>query len=117
MSETVDANNPDIKIGRSSIAQLGTWTLLGEGTILEVHVTAGAYKGKTFRYMIIKHPGNRIEFKTEEDSLKNLRPIANAINERHWYDNDGNYHYEGVCKTSNTRSIIFETPRVFAKAQ
>ena len=117
MSETVDANNPDIKIGRSSIAQLGTWTLLGEGTILEVHVTAGLYKGKTFRYMIIKHPGSRIEFKTEEDSLKNFRPIANAINERHWSDNDGNYHYEGVCKTSNVRSIISETPRVFDKVQ
>ena len=53
----------------------------------------------------------------DKDSLKNLRPIANAINERHWYDNDGNYHYEGVCKTSNVRSIISETPRVFDKAQ
>ena len=84
---------------------------------VEVHVTSGVYKGKTFRYKLIRHSGNKIEFKTEDNSLKNLFPIANAVNERHWYDSDGKYHYEGLCKSSNVLATIIETPRVFVKVR
>ena len=117
MSGATDTSNPQIKIGASSMGQSGEWKITDNGAAVEISVTSGVYTGKKFRYKLIRQQGDRIEFKTEDESLKNLYPIANPSNERHWYDNDGKYHYEGVCKTSNAKKTIVETPRVFVKVR
>ena len=117
--ETVCDNNHSIKIGKVTLSTRGTWTVLNNGSAIEIKLQAGLNAGKTVRYDLIKHLDGRIEFRADLDTLKMEKPVANAKNERNWYDKDGSRHYEADSKpaTTTTHVTITETPVILSKKQ